>query len=175
MRDPMQRTPCYWNCTTDDLFAELSSGAIGVAYKAMDAGCTGVQREAEQDMIFAGLLLFTDPPKPGIAATLQELKTAGVAVKIITGDNALVAAHIGKEIGLGGHLAGPAVVGGEKKLMMFCTNRVLDLLQQKLTKKFTIGKLFISLPRVQYHCPQNVAGLLPEISGSRCCIAGMVL
>jgi Mg2+-importing ATPase len=82
---------------------------LGVAYKPMDGGCAELRREDEQDMIFAGLLLFTDPPKEGIAATLRELKTLGISTKIITGDNALVAAHIGRAIGMEQHAPGPDV------------------------------------------------------------------
>ncbi|MBX3236030.1 MAG: magnesium-translocating P-type ATPase [Nitrospiraceae bacterium] len=54
----------------------------------------------EAGMTFMGLLLFTDPPKPGIAATVAELRELGVALKILTGDNAHVAAHVAQEIGL---------------------------------------------------------------------------
>jgi len=39
-------------------------------------------------------LLFSDPPKPGIAETIASLADRGVKLKIITGDNRYVAAHI---------------------------------------------------------------------------------
>ena len=51
-------------------------------------------------MTFMGLLLFADPPKPGIAATITELRDLGVSLKILTGDNAHVAAHVAQQIGL---------------------------------------------------------------------------
>ena len=54
----------------------------------------------ESDLTFEGFLTFLDPPKPGIAATLGELAAAGVAVRMITGDNRLVAAHVGGMAGL---------------------------------------------------------------------------
>jgi len=73
---------------------------LGVAYKNIDPSFTGLQKEDEQDMIFLGMLLLTDPPKEDIVATLQELHQLGIALKIITGDNALVAAHISKLVGL---------------------------------------------------------------------------
>ena len=44
-------------------------------------------------MTFLGLLALADPPKPGIAATVQALRLLGVRLKMITGDNALVAAE----------------------------------------------------------------------------------
>jgi len=51
-------------------------------------------------MTFAGFLLFFDPPKPGVADTIADLEALGVALKIITGDNKLVALHTAQAVGL---------------------------------------------------------------------------
>jgi Mg2+-importing ATPase len=51
-------------------------------------------------MIFVGFLLFFDPPKPGIDQTLRDLLQLGVQLKVITGDNGPVAAHLAEAIGL---------------------------------------------------------------------------
>ena len=56
----------------------------------------------EVAMVFEGFLLFFDPLKDGIVETLAELKALGIAVKVITGDNRHVAAHVGEAAGLGG-------------------------------------------------------------------------
>jgi len=48
----------------------------------------------ETDMVFVGLLTFTDPPKQTAPASLQMLKDSGIDLKILTGDNEFVAAHI---------------------------------------------------------------------------------
>jgi len=56
--------------------------------------------EDEQDMTFSGFLLFFDPPKPGVINTLESLKQLGVQIKIITGDNHLVARHLAESVGL---------------------------------------------------------------------------
>jgi Mg2+-importing ATPase len=53
-------------------------------------------------MSFLGFILFADPPKPGIQATIGRLRDLGVGLKIITGDNALVAATVARAVGLGG-------------------------------------------------------------------------
>ena len=47
-------------------------------------------------MSFLGFLLFSDPPKPGIEATIGRLRELGVSLKVITGDNALVAATVAR-------------------------------------------------------------------------------
>ena len=51
-------------------------------------------------MTFAGFLLFLDPPKAGVAEAIRDLESLGVRVKIISGDNKLVAQHVAKAIGL---------------------------------------------------------------------------
>ncbi len=54
----------------------------------------------EAGMEFVGFLLFFDPPKPGVKQTLDSLASLGVDVKIITGDNRLVARHLAETLGL---------------------------------------------------------------------------
>jgi Mg2+-importing ATPase len=56
--------------------------------------------EDEEGMSFAGFLLFQDPPKPGVEATIRDLAALGIRIKVITGDNRYVAAHVGQAIGL---------------------------------------------------------------------------
>jgi Ca2+-transporting ATPase len=55
------------------------------------------QQEFKLD--FKGLLAFYDPPKKDIHLVLQHFYKAGIAVKIITGDNAETTASIAKQIG----------------------------------------------------------------------------
>ena len=57
-------------------------------------------RDDEHNMEFAGFLLFFDPPKEGVQQTLADLVGLGVQLKIITGDNHLVAVHTAAAIGL---------------------------------------------------------------------------
>ncbi|MBZ5637735.1 MAG: magnesium-translocating P-type ATPase [Acidobacteriia bacterium] len=61
-----------------------------------------IGKESEAGMSFVGFILFSDPPKPGIEATVGRLRELGVDLKVITGDNALVAATVARAIGLGG-------------------------------------------------------------------------
>jgi Mg2+-importing ATPase len=71
-----------------------------------------IDRQFERDMTFLGLLALSDPLKPAIAATVQELADLGVRLKMITGDNALVAARVAAEAGL----ANPRVITGAELL-----------------------------------------------------------
>jgi Ca2+-transporting ATPase len=52
---------------------------------------------------FKGIVAFYDPPKKNIHAVLQHFYKAGIAVKIITGDNAETTTSIAKQIGFEGY------------------------------------------------------------------------
>jgi Mg2+-importing ATPase len=87
----------------DAWFAEYSASGqrtLGLACKTL-VGETRIGKESESGMSFLGFILFADPPKPGIEATIGRLRALGVSLKVITGDNALVAATVARKIGLG--------------------------------------------------------------------------
>ncbi|MGA3030773.1 MAG: HAD-IC family P-type ATPase [Candidatus Limnocylindrales bacterium] len=54
----------------------------------------------ERDLTFEGVILFSDPPKPDVGAAIESLAQQGIALKIITGDNDLVARHVAGLVGL---------------------------------------------------------------------------
>lgn len=57
-------------------------------------------RDDERDMTFVGFLTFLDQPKKGVAQALAHLARLGVSVKLITGDNRLVARHVAGRVGM---------------------------------------------------------------------------
>ncbi|MBA3877594.1 MAG: magnesium-translocating P-type ATPase [Anaerolinea sp.] len=83
----------------------------------------------ERDLVFEGLILFSDPPKAGVGETIAELGRDGVALKVVTGDNDLVARHVAEQVGLAveGVLTGeemrgltqPALVARAKRTTIF--------------------------------------------------------
>jgi Mg2+-importing ATPase len=86
----------------DAVYRDLSTRGfrtLGVAIR------TGVPREidasAEVEMTLVGVIAFFDPPKEGAAAAVEQLRAQGVRLKIITGDNALVARTAWEQLGLG--------------------------------------------------------------------------
>jgi Mg2+-importing ATPase len=72
---------------------------LGVAYKNIETKST-IEDELEVDMIFLGFITLFDPLKENIVNTIKELKTLGVALKIITGDNKFIAGNIVSQMGL---------------------------------------------------------------------------
>lgn len=54
----------------------------------------------ESDLVFSGFVAFLDPPKESTAEALRLLADHGVDVKILTGDNAIVARKICRTVGL---------------------------------------------------------------------------
>lgn len=54
----------------------------------------------EAGLTLAGFLAFVDPPLPGAAGMIEDLRREGVAMKILTGDSDLVARHVCGQVGL---------------------------------------------------------------------------
>jgi Mg2+-importing ATPase len=65
-------------------------------------------------MVFLGFLTFWDPPKTGIADTLRNLNHLGVSLKVITGDNRLIADTISRQVGL----PNPVILTGPELRLM---------------------------------------------------------
>ncbi len=56
--------------------------------------------EIESKLSFVGLVGMIDPPRPEVYDAIQKSKTAGIRTVMITGDHAVTASAIAKEIGL---------------------------------------------------------------------------
>jgi len=80
-------------------FSEQGLRTLGIAYRALGTVAV-IGKDDEVDMTFLGFLLILDPPKPGGIETIKRMQELGVSLKIVTGDNRLVAAALGKNIGL---------------------------------------------------------------------------
>ena len=68
--------------------------------------------DVEQKLTLLGLIGMEDPPRPEIAGALGACKRAGIRVLMVTGDDGLTAAAIGREIGL--HQTDPRVLLGSE-------------------------------------------------------------
>ncbi|HUL94056.1 MAG TPA: magnesium-translocating P-type ATPase [Burkholderiales bacterium] len=57
-------------------------------------------RDDVAGMGFAGFLVFIDPPKADAQQTLRDLAALGISVKVVSGDNRHVTAHLAQAVGL---------------------------------------------------------------------------
>jgi Mg2+-importing ATPase len=79
-------------------YSNLGFRTLGIAYKI---GIESLhEKEHESDMVFLGFITLFDPLKPNIINTINELKALGVDLKIITGDNKLIAANVVSQLGI---------------------------------------------------------------------------
>ncbi|RLV09974.1 magnesium-translocating P-type ATPase [Streptomyces griseocarneus] len=73
---------------------------LAVATRTLPAERTTYTLADEAELTLIGFLAFLDPPKADAAAALQALADKGVAVKVVTGDNELVAARVCADVGI---------------------------------------------------------------------------
>jgi Ca2+-transporting ATPase len=99
--------------------------------------------EAQQELpfTFKGIVAFYDPPKQNIQKVLANFYSAGIAVKIITGDNEATTAAIAKQIGLQAY---EKQISGEK-LMKLQDDELQDSVMSTtiFTRMFPEAKLKI--------------------------------
>ena len=72
---------------------------LAVAHRAFQAH-DGFSAADEHSLVLAGFLAFADPPREDAANSVAAMKRDGVQVKILTGDNELVAQHTCAQVGL---------------------------------------------------------------------------
>jgi P-type Mg2+ transporter len=84
-----------------DGFRVLAIASKDVVPRGIVAGdATPYSKVDECDLILNGYVAFLDPPKDSATGAIKALQNLGVAIKVVTGDNDLVARKICKEVGI---------------------------------------------------------------------------
>ncbi|MCK4504068.1 MAG: cation-translocating P-type ATPase [Candidatus Aegiribacteria sp.] len=74
---------------------------LAIAFRPLELnGSDYVLEEIEKDVVFLGLVGMTDPPKEGVREAIAACREARVRIVIMTGDHAITAKAVGREIGL---------------------------------------------------------------------------
>lgn len=95
-----------WQNKANGYYENLSKDGyrvLAVAIKKFDNKKKSYSKQDENDLELCGFVAFLDPPRRGLRQVLEELRNVGVRVKVITGDNELVASKICREVGLTVH------------------------------------------------------------------------
>jgi len=96
---PLDATARHACAAVHERFSADGLRVLAVAYRSVEHRAA-YSRDDEAELVLAGFLTFADPVLPDVADVLAELKRDGVTVKILTGDNELVARHVCQRIGL---------------------------------------------------------------------------
>ncbi len=134
----------------ENLFKEQSQQGfrvLGVAYRPMPKDHSRAMMSDERGLIFAGFATFFDPPKKSALEAIKLLSNNHVDLKIVSGDNEFVTAHLCALLGIPikGILNGPeistmsdeALQGSVEKTNAFCRvtptqkTRIIEALKKR--------------------------------------------
>ncbi len=90
----------FW---TREIAASASAGerVLGFAVKApVTADARLDFEEVDTGLVFLGIIGFIDPPRDEVVDAIAECRAAGIGVKMITGDHAVTAGAIARQLGL---------------------------------------------------------------------------
>jgi P-type Mg2+ transporter len=97
-------------------YASLSNDGfrvLAVAKKELQ-GKQACSKDDERELVLKGYVAFLDPPKNTAGRAIEALRSHGVAVKILTGDNQLISRKVCKDVGLS---ADPMLLGEDVEKM----------------------------------------------------------
>ncbi|HEY1738887.1 MAG TPA: magnesium-translocating P-type ATPase [Acidimicrobiia bacterium] len=96
--------------TLDAAFRD-GTRVVAVATRAVPPALDTLTPDDERDLELAGFLCFLDVPKASARGSLERLRRLGITVKIVTGDNGLVAEKVCRELGMAvdGTVNGPDI------------------------------------------------------------------
>ncbi|MCL2850120.1 MAG: HAD-IC family P-type ATPase, partial [Micrococcales bacterium] len=118
-----------WETTNAELGAQ-GLRVLAAAYVPASAPRVSADPDAlaladlDTGLVFLGLVGIVDPPRPEATAAVADCHTAGIGVKMITGDHAGTAVAIARELGIAGDDA-QVVTGAELEAMSSSQLRAL--------------------------------------------------
>ncbi|MEX2382656.1 MAG: cation-transporting P-type ATPase [Opitutales bacterium] len=105
----------WWKEQFESVAAE-GQRLLAVAMKRVPDGMEALETsDAENDLVFLGFFGLIDPPRQEVIHAIEECKSGGIRVKMITGDHAITAGSIARQLGIGEE--GGVLVGKELEKM----------------------------------------------------------
>lgn len=91
----------YWERCMNSM-AERGQRLLAIALKSTAAGQQGLTfSDVDHGFTLLGVMGIIDPPRDEATAAVQTCQSAGIRVKMITGDHAITACAIGAQMGIG--------------------------------------------------------------------------
>lgn len=84
----------------EENFSRQGFRVLAIAYRDVDHQQHAYSPVDEHDLVFAGFIAFFDPPKETATEAIRRLEDLGITLKVLSGDNELVNAKIGRDVGL---------------------------------------------------------------------------
>ena len=85
----------------NEKYSKQALRVLAVAYRKLESGVTDyVLEDIEKDVVLLGLVAMIDPPKQGVREAVEAAHAAHINTFIMTGDHAVTAQAIGKEVSL---------------------------------------------------------------------------
>ncbi|WP_373782790.1 calcium-translocating P-type ATPase, PMCA-type [Bacteroides heparinolyticus] len=84
-------------------YQNMAMRTLGFAFRVMDEEEQEIGKEIQEkvkDMSFLGVVAISDPIRPDVPAAVEKCRSAGIGVKIVTGDTPGTATEIARQIGL---------------------------------------------------------------------------
>jgi Ca2+-transporting ATPase len=98
----------------NEKYSKRALRVLSIAYRPLESdGSDYVMEEIEKNVIFLGLVGMIDPPKEGVKEAIRDCHSAMIRTFIVTGDHAITASAVGKEIELSGDKEPMVVTGAE--------------------------------------------------------------
>src|SRR5690606_35315222 len=92
--------PDFWSAAIARA-ASRGERVLGFAAKRMPADASSLSfADLDDGLVLLGIVGFIDPPREEAVAAIAECRSAGIDVKMITGDHAATAAAIARQLGL---------------------------------------------------------------------------
>jgi len=102
----------------NETWSKRALRVLAIAFRPLEAdGQDYVLEETEKDVVFLGLVGMIDPPKEGVKEAIANCHQAKIRIIVMTGDHAITAQAIGKEIGLSEEGDPPTYTGAQMEKM----------------------------------------------------------